>query len=147
MANRILDNFDMAALRAERARRNARGNVSLTEGLRQIAPEIEKLKVGQTAKLEIPGYEADPKGSVRKYVMAITAKVSNLTVKGGEWEGRNFEIANDGAGALYVQRGKDLKGSDIPVRNRRGGGRKKADTPSDGTTTVDNGGALVTEHN
>lgn len=153
MANRkseILNNFDMNALRLERARKAARGGTSLIDGLNQVAPQIAELKPGQTAKLAIPNYDTDPKGAVRKFVMAITAKTSNLVVQGGEWAGRTFDIANDGAGYLYVQRGNDLKGDKIPVRTRRGPGSKaKAATEApSGEVTVSTveSGATVTEN-
>ena len=139
----ILKNFDMNELRLERARRAARGSVSLEDGLRQIAPEIEKLKVGETAKLDIPNFGNDD-NATRKFTMSITAKTSNLTAKGGAWEGRFFDIASDGMGALYVQRGKDLTGKDIKVRAKRGA--RKSNT-GNGDTAVDNStGSTVTQH-
>jgi hypothetical protein len=144
----ILKNFDMAALRAERARNAARGSVSLVEGLKQIAPEIEKLKVGETAKLAIPGFGSD-ENATRKFVMSITAKLTNLTVRGGDWEGYQFDVASDGQGSLYVQRGEDLKGKNIRERKARGPRAKSASNDS-GTapagTEVTGEGATVTQH-
>lgn len=131
----IIKGFDLEALRRERARNAARSGVGLVEGLREISPDIEKLKVGETAKIAIPEGTG-----VRKFVMGITAKLNNLTPKGGEWAGRSFDIANDGAGHVYVQRGEDV----TPVeRSRGGGGRRKASAT--GKTTVAESGAKVTE--
>lgn len=113
----ILKNFDMEALRKERAKLAASGGVNLVESLRQISPDIEKLKVGETAEIPIPAGM-----SIRKHVMSITAKLNNLTPKGGEWEGRQFKVASNDANT-YVQRGEDLPKGKAVVR-ARGNGRK-----------------------
>jgi hypothetical protein len=133
----ILKNFDMDALRRERAKKAARGGKDLVEALRQISPDIENLKVGDTAKIAIPEGVG-----LRKFVMSITAKLNNLTPKEAPWAGRTFAIANDGAGNVYVQRGKD----ETPrvVKRGGGGGRKpKASTPA---TSTSESGAKVTEN-
>lgn len=109
--------FDMAALKKSRQKKATR--VDLLGGLRQVSPEIEQLKVGQTA--EISGVKAD---SIRKTVMAITAKLTHLTANGGEWAGRKYEVASDAdSGKVYVQRQTGVKPEEAPVR-RTGGGRK-----------------------
>lgn len=132
--------FDFDAIRKERARKAASGGVDLETALRQISPDIEKLKVGQTAQIPIA------KGTgLRKFVMSITAKLNNLTPKGAPWEGRQFRVISDGADNVYVQRGEDTKNA--PVRERRGGGRKPATANASDSgskeTTVE-GGAVVT---
>lgn len=129
----ILKNFDLDSIRKARARNAARSGVDLVTALAAISPDIEKLKVGETAKLEKP---ADM--GLRKFVMQITAKVNNLVPKGGQWEGRQYDIVSDGESLVYVQRGEDLKGNDIPVRARRGGGRKPASSVSEGATVTEN---------
>lgn len=144
----VIKNFDMDALRKERARKAASGGVDLVAGLKEISPEIETLKVGETAQVEIPGKTLDEKkANLRKTVMSITAKIGNLTCQGGEWEGKSFDTVSDGEKYIYVQRGNNLKGDDIPVRRRGGGGGRKAKAKPDtkGTTTVEDG-ATVTEH-
>lgn len=132
--------FDFDAIRKERARKAASGGVDLETALRQISPDIEKLKVGQTAQIPIA------KGvGLRKFVMSITAKLNNLTPKGAPWEGRQFRVISDGADNVYVQRGEDTKNA--PVRERRGGGRKPASaaaSTNDSKETTVEGGAVVT---
>jgi hypothetical protein len=140
----ILKNFDMDALIKARAR-NSVGAKDLEGELRQLAPEIEKLNTGETAKMKIPaGLDS------RKFIMQITAKVSNLTPKGGAWEGRKFKIAGDGAEFVYCQRLADGKAE---VRKRGGGGGRKpkaattstpTPTPASETNTDDK--AIVREH-
>lgn len=144
----ILRNFDLDTIRKARARKAASGGVDLVEGINQISPSIERLKSGETVKLEIPG----GKDNLRKFVMSITAKLNNLTPAGGHWEGRTFDVVSDGEANVYVQRGNDLKGAAIPVRKRRGGGGRKPATaaaPATGAaagTAVADGGAVVQEH-
>lgn len=131
--------FDFDAIRKERARKAASGGIDLETALRQISPDVEKLKVGQTAQIPIPKGEG-----LRKFVMSITAKLNNLTPKGAPWEGRQFKVISDGESNVYVQRGEDTKNA--PVRERRGGGRKPATasgSDSEKSTTVE-GGAVVT---
>jgi hypothetical protein len=135
--------FDFDAIRKERARKAASGGVDLETGINQISPDIAKLKIGQTAQVEIPDYkntnaEGTPVG-LRKFVMSITAKLNNLTPAGAPWAGRQYKVVSDGARYVYVQRGPDLTAP--VVRNRRGGGRKPA-----GNTSVEDSGAKVTEH-
>lgn len=147
----ILKNFDLDKLRKERARKGT--TTDLVAGLNQIAPDVAKLNVGETAKIKIPEGV-----STRKHVMAITAKLNNLTPKGAAWEGRRFKVLSDGIEFVYVQRGEDLAKKDIKARNRgRAGGRRKAveapEVQGAGTVTApDNhngakqSGARVTEH-
>ena len=136
----ILKNFDFDELRRQRARANTKP-VDLVAGLNEISGDIAKLKVGETAQLEIPDYQnTSESGSpvqLRKFVMNITAKLNNLTPLDGQWEGRQFKVGSDGQRYVYVHRGPDLKGKDIPTRKR--GGRTAASTaPVEGAT--------VTEH-
>lgn len=143
----ILKNFDFEELRRKRAREAASSGVNLEESLNQISPEIAKLKVGETAQLEIPGAnENERKGNLRKFVMSITAKLNNLTPKGGAWEGRDYAVMSDGERYVYVQRGEDKKGKDIPVRRRAGGRRAGGSTGEGETTSTADSGAVVTEH-
>lgn len=116
----ILKNFDIDSIRKARARKNATGGVDLEAGLRQLSPDIEKLKVGETAQIEIPNDTG-----LRKFVMSITAKLNNLTPKNGKWEGRQFRVVSDSEKYVYVQRAEDLKGAAIVERKRGGGGRPK----------------------
>lgn len=147
----VLDDFDLDALRRSKAR-SSQKVTDLAGDLRQISPDIENLNIGQTARIEIPGKNLEEKSqNLRRHVMSITAKLSNLTCKGGDWEGKSFETVSDGEQYVYVQRGKNLKGDDIPVR-RRGGGRPKDSeretetTESKGDTVSEKDGALVEEH-
>lgn len=138
----ILSNdFDFESIRKARARRAASGGVDLATALDSISPEIGKLKAGQTAKLPVGG-EATDKNRFRKAVMAITAKVNNITVKGAPWEGRVYRVISDGVDSVYVQRGDDLKASAIRERKARGP-RSKASAPAANVSTAKDG-ALVT---
>lgn len=125
----ILKNFDLDTIRKARARKAAAGGVNLVDGINQISPLIGNLKVSDTVKLAIP---AD--AGLRKFVMSITAKLNNLTPKGGDWEGRTFKVVSDGEGSVFVQRGPDRRGNDIPTRARRGGGRKPATAATGGAS-------------
>lgn len=118
----IIKNFDMDALRKERAKNAAAGGVNLVDALREISPDIEKLKPGETAEIAIPAGM-----STRKHVMSITAKLSNLTPKGGEWEGRTFKTVSNGINT-YVQRGEDLAKNKVQERGRSNGRKPKAAT-------------------
>lgn len=144
--------FDINALRKTRAA--AKSKVDLVAGLAEISPEIERLKVGETCVIE-----GVTKADNRKVVMSITAKLSHLCAKGGDWAGRSFDVASDSdAGKVYVQRNSNLKPEDVQERKKGGGGgrRKKADTQTTqeaveavtqgATETVDAGGATVKEH-
>lgn len=153
----ILTKFDMDALRKKRAAKTAKSDpAALIEGLKQISPTVEKLEIGQTAKIRIPeGVK------VRAFVMSITAKLSNLTPKGAPWEGRTYDTIadpDDGEhGIVYVQRGPDGEAK-VRKRGRTGGRRKpvevagastnaaEAKADGSGSVTVDDPktGALVT---
>lgn len=157
--NSILKNFDMDALRKKRAS-ISNGKTDLAAALRQIAPEIEKLNVGETAKIIVP---EDKRGDgLRGFVMSITAKISNLTPKGEPWAGRVYDSAASVEGdILYVQRGKD----ETPKPRKRGGpptkaekarraeeakaaeeaAKKDAEKATEGKSEVDEGGATVVE--
>lgn len=143
----ILKSFDMEALRRKRAAQQSRANpADNIEGLNQIAPEIARLAVGETAKVKRPeGIE------MRKFVMSITAKLSNLTPKGAPWAGRVYDTLSDNeegaTGVVYVQRGPDGEPK-VRKRGRTGGRRKAAETPAHaaGGTATDTGtksGAIV----
>lgn len=149
----ILKNFDLDSIRRERARKAAGSGVDLVAGLSAISPDIEKLKVGETAKLQIPNYNKTDKDGhpveLRSFVMSITAKLNNLTPRGGDWEGRTFKVLSDGERYVYVQRGPDLKGGDIPERKRAGrrsGTAVAAEAVASGEVTSEQSGTLVTEH-
>lgn len=129
--------FDFDAIKRARARRAASGGVDLETALNQISPDIGKLKVGQTAQLDIP-----KDMGLRKFVMSITAKLNNITVKGQAWAGRTFRVASDGEGHVFVQRGEDAKAPRVAQR-RTGGGPKPAGSK---TTQAADGKALVTEN-
>ena len=128
--------FDFDAIRRERTRKAATGGVDLVTSLNQISPDIEKLKVGQTAQIALP--KGQP---LRKFVMSMVAKLNNLTPKGAAWEGRQYKVISDGEAFVYVQRGEDVK--EAPVRQRRGGGRRSASPASQSETQE---GAVVTTH-
>lgn len=140
----VIKNFDMDAFRRQRAAKQAAGGVDLVEALKGISPEIETLKVGETAVVDIPGRNLTEKqAGLRKAVMSVTAKLSNLTCKGGKWEGRTYDtVSNPEKGVIYVQRGSNLKAEEIKER-KRGGRKPKAETNAS-TETQD--GATVTEH-
>ena len=147
--------FDIEAHR--KARQSKAAKTDLVSALRQISPEVEKLKVGQTAVIE--NVEA---GKLRSVVMSITAKLSHLTARGGEWAGREYGVASDSeTGTVYVQRQTGCKPEDAPIR-ATGGGRPKGsknkpesaegveDTTeadnSEETTATTEEGAKVVEH-
>jgi hypothetical protein len=136
--------FDIEAFRRERARKAALGGVDLVSALNQIAPDIEKLKVGETAQLDIP----EGKKGLRKFVMSITAKLANLTPKGGDWEGRTFHVVSDGEATLYVQRGEDDPNPKARKKASGGGRPRKNATADTGAAGISkaNSGALVEEH-
>jgi hypothetical protein len=129
----ILKGFDFDELRRNRARRAASGGVDLVQAIGAISPDIEKLKVGDTAQIAIP-----KDVTTRKFVMQITAKLNNLVPAGAPWAGRDFKVAHDGQGNVYVQRGEDVK---TPVTRKR----RQAGTTS-GKTSVAASGAKVTEN-
>jgi hypothetical protein len=130
----ILKNFDIEKIRKERAKKLAGGAVDLVAAINEISTDIAKLNVGETAKIAIPEGQG-----LRKFVMSITAKLNNLTPKGGAWAGRQFKVISDGEKFVYVQRGEDNK---APVERRRGngGGRRKAVAPAEGAAAVAEGG-------
>lgn len=147
----ILKNFDIEALRRQKARKAASGGVSLVDAINEISPDIAKLKVGETAAVAVP------KGiKLRVAVMNIVAKLNNLTPKGGEWEGRDYAVVSDGEATVYVQRGEDLK---EPVERKRRGPGSKAETKAEeapkatetastgtSTTSTAKSGAVVKEN-
>lgn len=111
--------FDIAALR--KSRNAAKAKVDLVGELRTISPEIEKLKVGETVMIS-----GVAKGEIRKTVMGITAKLSHLTSKGGDWAGKAYDVASDGdAGRVYVQRKPNVPADQVPERKKGGGGGRK----------------------
>lgn len=151
----ILKNFDLDTIRRERARKAAGSGVDLVAGLNAISADIAKLGVGDTAKLEIPNYKNTNKDGhpteLRSFVMSITAKLNNLTPRGGDWEGRTFKVISDGERYVYVQRGNDLKGKDIPERKRSGRragttAEQASEAVASGETVSEKAGTLVTEH-
>lgn len=151
--------IDLVALRKSKAK--TANKTDLVAGLRQVSPEIEQLKVGQTATIENVS-----KANIRKVVMSVTAKLSHLTAKGAEWAGRKYETASDAdAGIVYVQRQTGCKPEDAPVRRTGGGRRTKAEieaanaakaameaeatdnTDSEGSDTVTaDSGVVIKEH-
>lgn len=132
--------FDFDSIRRARARKGA-STTDLVAAINAIAPDIEKLKVGETARIDITGDKADPNRN-RKAVMAITAKLNNLTPKGGKWQGKVFRVISD-EDYIYVQRGKNEE-----PKERKRGGRKLGSTNASkgGDSTVTPTGARVTEH-
>lgn len=119
----ILKDVNMDDLRRKRARLAASGGTDLVAGITAISADIPNLKVGETTKVKSPAGV-----TLRKTVMSITAKLSNLTCKGGAWAGRTFDTVSDpeeGDGVVYVQRGPDTK---TPKERKRGtgGGRPSA---------------------
>lgn len=113
--------FDFDSIRKGRQRKRARDGKTLAEELAAISPDVANLNVGQTCRIDIP---KDYGKSYRSFVMSIVAKVNNLTPKGGEWEGRDFDISGDPDlgenGQVYVRRNADLKGAaikDPPTRS------------------------------
>lgn len=111
----ILANFDINALKKEKARKSVSGD--LEEALNKISPAIALLSVGQTARVPFPD-----QSNKRSFVMSITAKLSNLCAAGRKWAGRDFDTVSGDDGILYVARLPDL---DEPKVRKTGGGRKK----------------------
>lgn len=145
---KVLKNFDMEALRKERARKAASGGVDLEDAINQIGDgAIAKLNVGETAQIPLEGDESDP-NRVRKNVMNITAKVNNLTYAGAPWAGRQYKVMSDGEEFVYVQRGEDLPKNKHRQRKVRqpNAPRQAAQADADGATTTVSGGAVVTEN-
>ena len=123
----IIKGFDMNALR--KSRQKAAAKQDNVAAIREISPEIEQLKVGETAVIE--GITAD---NARKMVMSVTAKLRHLTAKGGEWAGKAFDTASDpDSGKLYVQRKSNVpEAEQKEIRVGRGrpkgsGNKPKAD--------------------
>lgn len=138
--------FDFDAIRRARQRKN-QVPVDLVGELNKIAPDIAALKAGETARIGIASIAKvlnvsdTDENRTRKAVMAITAKLNNLTPKGGKWQGRTFRVISD-ENYIYVQRGKNVE----PVERKRGGRRPgSTNKPSTDTVTATEG-ALVTEH-
>lgn len=131
--------FDFESIRRARQRKNA-STTDLVAALNELAPDIANLKVGQTARIDITGDKSD-KNRNRKAVMAITAKLNNLTPLGGKWEGRVYRVISD-EDYIYVQRGKNEE-----PKARKKGGRKAGSTNAPkGDSSVTAEGARVTEH-
>src|ERR1044072_1274110 len=113
--------FDFDAIRRARQRKN-QPSVDLVGELNKLAPDISELKAGQTARITIASIAkalnvpADDKNRTRKAVMAITAKLNNLTPLGGKWAGRVYRVISDEE-YIYVQRGNNTE----PVARKRGG--------------------------
>ncbi len=119
--------FDLDALLKARSRKATSGGKTVLEAINEDYPEIGQLRVGQTARIDVP--KVDGKPAIRKTVMSITAKLNNLTPKGGEWAGKVFKVISDGEQYVYVQRFKNLAEDQIVERKRGGGGgRKKKNT-------------------
>lgn len=133
---KIIDGFDMAALRKSRVQNT--NKTDLVAALREISPEIEQLKVGQT--VEIP----TTKVNLRKTVMQITAKLNHLTCQGGQWAGKSYDVASDSESKVYVQRNKQLKADEIPVRKKGGGGGRPRKNAA--PAGANGSGAGVIEH-
>lgn len=120
-AGGIIANFDINSLRKARARQAANGNVNLVEALKGIAPQIELLAVGQTARIPMPKSSPNGKDPTRQFVMSIVTKLNNLTAKGREWAGRRFDSMSDETKEFfYVTRLEDGE----PKERKQGTGRK-----------------------
>lgn len=131
--------FDMAALRKSRA--SSKAKVDLLAGLREISPEIEALKVGETAQIE-----GVAKADNRKVVMSITAKLSHLCSRGGDWAGRKYDVASDSdSGIVYVQRQQGVKPAEAPIRKKGGGGGRKPKAAAQTPATTANEGETQQE--
>lgn len=118
----IVSNFDMAQLRKAKARKAATGSADLVASLREIAPSIEVLKVGQTAKIAMPKTSPNGKDPTRQFVMSIVTKLNNLTAAGREWAGRKFDsLSDDSKSFFYVTRLPDGE-----AKERKSGGRTKS---------------------
>jgi hypothetical protein len=126
--------FDMEALKKQRQKK-AQGTVDLVAALNAISPLIARLEPGQTAKLPLPEGE----GGERKFIMGVTAKLTNVTIKGAAWAGRTYKVAGDGEGYVYVQRGQD--GTAKTIKRGSGGGRRKKVAEAAENVT---GGAIAT---
>lgn len=112
--------FDIDAFRKGRSKSSAKKD--LVAELMQIAPEIKDMKVGETCVIENVKKE-----DMRSRVMQITAKLSHLTARGGDWAGKVYETAsNADEGVIYVQRMSGTSPDKAPVR-RKGGGRPSAE--------------------
>lgn len=119
----IIKGFNLDDIRKKRARLNASNGVDLLTALRAINPDIEKLNVGDTLPIKVEKRE-----NLRKTVMQIVAKLSNLTPKGGDWAGRKYDVVSDPETLIvYVQRGEDGE----PVERKRGTGRPPASENSE----------------
>jgi hypothetical protein len=118
----VLGNFSMDDLMKKKTRASNNGTSDLVGALRKISPYIEKLAVGQTAKIKMPEPGQDGKDPKRAFVMSVVTKLNNLTAKGREWAGQKFQAASDPEGQfLYVARLEDGE----PVERKTGGGRSK----------------------
>lgn len=146
---KVLKNFDMEALRKERARKAASGGIDLESAIAEIGGgAITRLNPGETAQIPLEG-DASDENRVRKNVMNITAKLNNLTYAGAPWAGRQYKVMSDGEEFVYVQRGDDLPKSKHRQRKVR---QARSETPSEagqdvaqGETVSVEGGAIVKE--
>lgn len=107
-AGMLVANVNIEEVKAAKARQAQSGSVDLVTAITAISPVIPLLGVGQTAKVAIPAKGADGKDPKRSFVMGIVTKLNNLTVKGREWAGRNFDVVSDETGEnVYVVRTPD----------------------------------------
>lgn len=121
IAGSIVANVNFDDLRKAKARKAAGGGTDLLTSLRAISPAIEKIQVGQTARIPMPKEKVDGKDPKRSFVMGVVTKLNNLTQAGREWAGRKFDTMSDPDGDfLFVARLPDGEA----VARKPGGGRK-----------------------
>ncbi len=132
LANRGLISLNINLDELKKNKPKAGSKVDLLAELKKIAPAIPLLKPGMSAKVfydpkDYKGEDGtkDPKRSI---VMSLTSKLTNLTYKGKEWEGRVYELLHsDTDNFVHVVRNNDLPEDEIRVR-KSGGGRPKKNT-------------------
>lgn len=101
----IISGFDWKTLKRSKVRQYQTGNASIVAMLNEIDPRIEKLKEGDTILVPVNASLATKgaKDIARSFLMMIRGKLTSATLKGGEWEGREYatEMTPDKTG-VYV---------------------------------------------
>ena len=109
---KIITNFDMKALLAERTRSKNK-TTDLVAALTAIDENFPELKETQALKIPVSKEFLENKeleNPARSFLMNIRGKLTHVTKKGAPWAGRSFKAALDPTNEnVYVLRGKDVK--------------------------------------
>jgi len=123
----VHDNFNWATLGKSKARKYNKSAVSMVMILKSIDPGIETLEVGKTLQIEVKPNDEQKllKHPARGFLMGIMGKISSVTSKGEDWEGRHYVGKLDPNNEFaYIGRFPDLPKEmikDSATRGRRKG--------------------------